>query len=63
MITVIQIPTPDGQTVNVTADPDGGGLPYRWACEAGDAASESPYTALPFARRDAQAHANTCHSA
>lgn len=60
MATVIRIPTRHGHTVHVTATPDTPSRPYAWACTAGDAASQHGYTSLPFARRDAQAHADTC---
>jgi hypothetical protein len=57
---VMQFQTHHGATVNVFADQSAGNRPYRWVCTAGDAAGAEPYTALPFARDDAKAHADTC---
>lgn len=58
MPAVLTIPTRHGHTVNVTADDTN--RPYQWACTAGDAKGEYAYASLPFARDDAQAHADTC---
>ncbi|MEU9400560.1 hypothetical protein [Streptomyces sp. NPDC048242] len=60
MATVLTIPTRLGHAVDVTANPDSS-LPYSWACTAGDG-SASGYASLPFARDDAQTHANTCQA-
>ncbi|MEU7416717.1 hypothetical protein [Streptomyces antibioticus] len=57
MTTVLQIPTPHGHTVNITAADTY--LPYTWTCTGGHT-SRHGYASLPFARRDAQTHADTC---
>ncbi|MFF8482344.1 hypothetical protein [Streptomyces antibioticus] len=57
MATVLQIPTPHGHTVNITATSNY--LPYTWTCTGGHT-SRHGYASLPFARRDAQTHAHTC---
>lgn len=57
---VLQFSTSAGGVVWVFAV-RGAYSPYRWECSAGHR-SDAPhaYAALPFARRDAEAHAEAC---
>lgn len=58
--TVMTFPTAGNDTVSVTSI-DGGSTPYRWSCSAAHR-SERSFASLPFARRDAEAHAAGCLS-
>ncbi|MFD8805575.1 hypothetical protein [Streptomyces sp. NPDC059597] len=58
MTTVLQISARAGHTVNVTARSNSRD-PYGWECMACDEYGAG-YAALPFARDDAQMHADTC---
>lgn len=56
---VMSFPTRKGATVDVTTT--GNNLyPYRWECSGSERHRSIGYSALPYARDDAKAHAANC---